>query len=290
MGSYLCEELERQGTRVVALTRADLDVTQKADVEKALQVHRPLEIFHLAAQSSASRSWTEPGLTYDINVTGTHNLLEAVRHHSPRARVLITSTSDVYGASKGPMSGISEEELPRPLSPYAASKLGQESVAAMFREAFGVKILVTRSFMHIGPRQPASFATADWARQIALAEQGFGEPVLRVGDTRVVREFNDVRDVALAYIELMRARTDDHLYNVGSGVGYPLKDALDMLRKLATVQMEVVEDPTRIRAADPLRLVGDSRKLRELIGWTPRYSLEESIAQILDYWRKEVSI
>lgn len=289
VGSYLCEELRRQKSRVIALSHRDLDVTQTADVEKAIQEHRPVEIFHLAAQSSASRSWTESSLTYDVNVGGTHNLLDAVRRHSPHARILITSTSDVYGAADGPPSGIVEEERPRPLSPYAASKLGQESVATMFQEAFRLQVVITRSFMHVGPRRPASFATADWARQIALAEQGFAAPILRVGDTEVVREFNDVRDIVRAYIKLMRADNAASFYNVASGNGYPLKRVVDMLQNLATIELDVRADPTRIRSADPRVLVGNPRKLRELTGWVPTYSLEESVTDILEYWRREVS-
>lgn len=288
-GSHLCRELTRQGTRVVGLDRHDLDVTRSADVERIIQQNRPTEIFHLAAQSSASRSWTEPDLTYEVNVIGTHNLLEAVRRHSPTTRVLVTATSDVYGAAGSATPPIDEEERPRPVSPYAASKMGQEAVASMFHEAFALHTIVTRAFMHIGPGQPASFATADWARQIALAEKGLAEPVLRVGDIEVVREFMDVRDVVRAYVDLMRNAGPGSLYNVASGTAYPLKHVLDLLLKLAEVGMEVQADPTRMRAADPRLLVGDPRKLRDLTGWTPRYSLERSISDVLNHWRDAVS-
>lgn len=289
VGSYLVQELKRQGNRVVALSHRDLDVTHTAEVEKIIQEHRPIEIFHLAAQSSASRSWTEPALTYEVNVVGTHNLLEAVRRHASSARVLVTSTSDVYGATGAFESGIEEEELPRPMSPYAASKLGQEAVALMFHEAFSIHTIITRSFMHIGPGQPASFATADWARQIALAEQGLAEPLLHVGDIEVVREFTDVRDIVRAYIQLMRNARAACIYNVASGRGYPLKEALGMLRELSQVEMEVRTDPARIRAADPRSLVGDASRLKELTDWTPKYPLQQSIEDILDFWRREVT-
>lgn len=290
VGSYLSRELTRQGIPVLALSHRDLDVSRSADVEKSIQENRPARIFHLAAQSSASRSWTEPNLTYEVNIVGTHNVLEAVRRHSPRTRILVTATSDVYGASGQLVEPIEEGESTRPLSPYAASKLGQEAVVAMFHEAFGLQTILTRAFMHIGPGQPASFATADWARQIALAEKGLAEPVLWVGDVEVVREFIDVRDVVRAYAKLMSSAPPGSLYNVASGVAYPLKYALDILLDLAAVEIEVRLDRNRMRAADPRVLVGSPRKLQELTGWTPEYSLQQTLADVLHHWRSAVPV
>ncbi len=290
VGSYLSRELARQGTPVLALSHRDLDVARSAEVEKVIQENRPVQVFHLAAQSSASRSWTEPDLTYQVNVVGTHNLLEAIRRHSPATRILVTASSDVYGAAGQLAEPIEERALTRPLSPYAASKLGQEAVVAMFHEAFGLHTIITRAFMHIGPGQPASFATADWARQIALAEKGLSEPILAVGDVEVVREFMDVRDVVGAYTKLMGSAAPGSLYNVACGMAYPLKYALDILLDLAAVEIEVRVDPSRMRAADPSVLVGSPRKLQDLTGWMPEYSLQQTLADVLHHWRSSVPV
>lgn len=285
VGSHLTLALRQLGRHVVPLDHQALDVTRRGEVERVFQENRPDEVYHLAAQSSASRSWTEPSLTYQVNVVGTHNVLEAVRRHSPSARVLISASSDVYGAAGQREAPSKESQIPRPLSPYAVSKLGQEAVALMFHEAFGIHTLITRAFMHIGPGQPSSFATADWARQVALAEAGLSDPIVRVGDIEVVREFIDVRDIVGAYINLLEAAEPGSLCNVASGKAYPLKDVLAVLLGLSRVELEVEVDSTRIRAADPRTLVGDPTRLRRLTDWTPRYSLEETLADILDYWR-----
>jgi GDP-4-dehydro-6-deoxy-D-mannose reductase len=173
---------------------------------------------------------------------------------------------------------IKETDPIRPLSPYAASKLGQEAVARMFHEAFSIQTVVTRAFMHIGPGQPSSFATADWV-----------EPVLRVGDIDLVREFMDVRDVVAAYADLVSEAAPGSVVNIASGSGHSLREALEILLGSAQVAMEVQVDPTRIRAADPLALIGDPTKIREIIDWQPRYSVEQSLSEILDYWRRQVA-
>ncbi len=265
-----------------------LDVRDVQAVDRLVERVRPEWACHLAAQSSAGLSWKEPTLTYAVNVGGTHLVLDALRRYSPRCRVLVTATSDEYGRVDPELCPLDEGAPLRPLSPYAASKVGQEWVARTFYEAFGLEVVITRAFMHIGPGQPPSFATADWARQIALAEAGVGAPVVEVGDLSLAREFGDVRDVVRAYRLVLEHGAPGEPYNVATGRARPLGDALGILLDLARVDVEVRIEPGKIRPADPPLLAGSAAKLERLVDWKPEHRLEDTLAEVLDYWRARV--
>ncbi|MDQ3987079.1 MAG: GDP-mannose 4,6-dehydratase [Actinomycetota bacterium] len=294
VGSYLVPSLTRDGHEVVGTAvepapgYRTLDVRNSGEVERLIAELRPDGVFHLAAQSSAALSWKEPALTYEVNVSGTHYLLDAIRRHSPKARVLIPCTSDQYGRVNPEQCPVTEDAPQRPVSPYASSKMAQEAVGRMFHEGFGLATVCTRAFMHIGPGQPPSFATGDWARQIALAEVGRADRVVRVGNLDLKREFGDVRDVVEAYRGAMEQGVPGEVYNVATGEARPLGDALHILLRRASVEMRVEVDPAKLRPADPPLLEGSARKLHRLTGWVPRHRLEDTLAEVLDHWRATV--
>ena len=300
VGSHVVRALRQEGHEVTgtALTVEDAvrseakglapcDVRDASAVEAIVRNTRPTHVFHLAAQSSAALSWRDPHLTYEVNVTGTHHLLDAVRRHSPEARVLVAATSDEYGIVDPESCPIDESAPLRPVSPYAASKVAEEWVGRMFHEAFGLQVVVTRAFMHIGPGQPPSFATADWARQIARAELGLQAPRVSVGNLELAREFGDVRDVTAAYMAVIDAGVAGEAYNVATGEPHKLREALDVLTCRASVDIDVVVDPAKIRPADPPLLTGSSAKLERLTGWKPVHRFEDTLSAVLDYWRAQ---
>jgi GDP-4-dehydro-6-deoxy-D-mannose reductase len=295
VGTHLMKFLARDGVEAVGTSLDErprmpsIDVRDAHAVEELVARVQPTRVFHLAAQSSAALSWREPGMTYEINVTGTHNLLDALRVHAPRCRVLLACTSDEYGRLEPEQCPVDENAPLRPVSPYAASKVAAEWVGRMFFESFGMKVVITRAFMHIGPGQPASFATADWARQIARAEAGFSEPVVSVGNVELRREFGDVRDVVRAYRAILDEGRPGDAYNVATGRAAELGEALDILRKLSNIDVDVVIDSSKIRPADPPLLEGSAAKLAGVTGWAPEHRLEDTLAEVLDFWRKRVS-
>jgi GDP-4-dehydro-6-deoxy-D-mannose reductase len=215
--------------------------------------------------------------------------LDALKRHSPGCRVLVAATSDEYGVVEPQYCPIVEDAPLKPVSPYAASKVAQEAVARMFSTAFGLQVITTRAFMHIGPGQPPSFATADWARQIARAEAGLQEPKVTVGNLDLKRELGDVRDVVAAYQVVLEAGVPGEVYNVATGEAPRLGEALSILSDLAEVTVEVVVDPAKIRPADPPLLMGSAAKLNRLTGWTPQHNLESTLGDVLAYWRQEVA-
>jgi len=294
VGSRLVPELAALGHDIIPTFHTKntggpvVDMTDQAAVELLVAAARPERAYHLAAQSSAGVSWREPGLTYQVNVTGTHYLLEAMQRHVPECRVLVAATSDEYGMVDPTRCPLDESAPLRPVSPYAVSKVAQEWVGRTFFEGFGLPVLITRAFMHIGPGQPASFATADWARQIALAEIGLHDPVVKVGNLDLAREFGDVRDVVRAYIDVVDKGEPGEAYNVATGEPKTLRETLEVLVSLAQIDIDIQVDPAKIRPADPPLLTGSALKLERLTGWKPQRGTEETLAEVLDYWRAEV--
>ena len=296
VGRHLVEMLRSEDHAVVATSRTgsdsahEVDVRDRKAVNEIIEAEKPEVLFHLAAQSSAALSWKEPSLTYDVNVGGTHVVLEATRDLAPDCKVLISATSDAYGRVSPDLLPVDESVALNPVSPYATSKVAQEEVARFFHRAFGVHVVITRAFMHTGPGQPSSFATAEWARQIALAELQEKDVELLVGDITLRREFGDVRDVVRAYRDAVDWGSPGDVYNVATGDARRLEDVLGILTSSSTVAVSARTDPHKLRPADPPALSGDASKLHEMTGWKPEFTLEETVKDVLDYWRKQVGV
>jgi GDP-4-dehydro-6-deoxy-D-mannose reductase len=274
--------LARLGPRVISL---DEDVTDADELAQAVAKARPESVVHLAAASSVAASWTDAGEPWRVNALGTVNMLDAVRAHSPGARVLVVSTGDVYGQA---------DEIPtpetspfRPTSPYAASKAAAELAADQFARA-GSDVVVARAFQHEGPGRDERFAVGSWAAQIARAE-GAGRGMVLVGDLTPRRDITDVRDVTRAYEALLDPSVPAGTYNVSSGHGVAMREVLDILVSLAKCPIEVEEDPSRFRASEVTELSGDPTKLRAATGWAPTIPLEQTLADALDAARAAVA-
>lgn len=295
VGGHLIPSLEADGHEVVGtgLSTGDgltyLDVRDRVVVDEVVAEVRPDWVFHLAGQSSVSLSWQEPDLTYEVNATGTHHLLDALHRHVPECKVHVAASSDEYGKVPPEDCPLDETAPLRPVSPYAVSRVAGEWIARMFYESFGVHAVVTRAFMHIGPGQPPSFATADWTRQIALAEAGKGEPLVKTGNLEGMREFGDVRDVVRAYRAVLEQGSPGDAYNVATGEPHKLGEVLDLLIGMSTVDISVETDPAKLRPVDFPVLYGDAGKLEAVTGWKPAYRLEDTLADLLDHWRKVVA-
>ncbi len=264
------------------------DLLDPSAVEAAVAQARPDRIVHLAAQSSARDSWDDPAGTLGTNLLGLLHLLEAVRRQGLLPRVLVVGSSDEYGApeAEGP---VAEDTPLRPVSPYAVSKLAQGYLALQYALAHGLPCVRTRTFNHTGPGRGAGFAESSFARQIAEIEAGRREPVIRVGNLDVVRDFSDVRDVVRAYLLLVERGTPGEVYNVASGSGVSMGEILERLLQLSPARVEVRRDPTLLRPADVPRIVGDAEKLRRATGFVPEIPLERTLADLLAYWRERVA-
>src|SRR5690348_4175329 len=231
-------------------------------------------VVHLAAESSVAASWEDSFRAWRANVDGTVNVLSAVRAEQPGARVLFTSTCEVYGnASRIPTP---EDERIAPVSPYGATKAAAELACGVS----GLDVVVTRATNHGGPGQDERFAVGPWTRQIARLEAE-GGGTLRVGDLSAERDFLDVRDVCRAYRLLLEPAVAAGTYNVASGQTVTMAKVVELLVGLARVPLRVEPDEARMRPADIPRLSGDPSKLRAATGWEPQIPLERTLADTL---------
>ena len=268
------------------------DITQRDQVEKLLGETSPDAILHLAGQSSGARSFQDPVNAYEANASGTLYLLEAARQQSFEGPIVVVTSSEAYGRiSLG--RPVDESSPLRPVSPYGASKAAADAIAQLYFKAYGLSVLRARAFSHTGPGQVPDFVAPSWAEQFARAEAASesgdsGPFVLKVGNLDPVRDLGDVRDIVTAYLDLVERGRAGEAYNVCTERGVKLKDLIEMFQLRARVQLEVQDDPQRVRPTDIPYLVGSSKKIRRELGWKPEKKLEDTVSELLDYWREQV--
>lgn len=266
-----------------------LDIRSRQNVTDILRYIKPDWIFHLAAMSSVRRSWENSYETLEINLLGTHNLLEAAKSFARKARILFVSSSEIYKFENKKNLLANENTEVEILSPYAFSKFAAEQLCEFNVRTENLDIVIARPFHHTGPGQSEDFVCSDWAKQIVEIERGKKNPVIKVGNLAVMRDFCDVRDVVRAYVMLMRKGKKGQIYNVCSGKPISLRKILTFLVKEAdlskTVSIEI--DPDRLRKTDSAFKAGDRTKLTKETGWEPEIQIERSLRDLLNYWRKE---
>jgi GDP-4-dehydro-6-deoxy-D-mannose reductase len=266
-----------------------LDLRSERDVFEVIRVVQPQWIFHLAAVSNVSHSWERRRETMETNVMGTFYLFEAAKKFVPDVRILYVSSSDVYGfipKGENPVEKAFSEEDPFHLvNPYALSKVAGELLGGFYSEIENLDVVIARPFPHTGPGQSPDFVCSDWARQVIQIERGAQEPVMRVGNLDIKRDFTDVRDTLRAYILLMQKGRRGEVYNICRGEGVSLRKILEMLLASSSKSVMVEQDPAKMRKADIPFLVGDNRKIKKETSWKPQIQLEETLLELLDYWR-----
>jgi GDP-4-dehydro-6-deoxy-D-mannose reductase len=262
------------------------DVRNAEELAGAVGEAAPAALVHLAALSSVGGSWTSPAETWEVNVLGTVNLLEALTRGAPEARLLLVSTGEVYGRADELPTPESTSAAPR--SPYAASKLAAEAACEQAARSTGLDLVVARAFQHEGPGRDERFAIGSWTRQIAELElQGGGE--LRVGDLTPERDISDVRDVCRAYRLLLDPGVPAGTYNVASGRKAKLEEVVDLLVQSAQAPVEVVVDQARLRPTDLEVVSGDPSKIEHATGWRAEIPLRRTLEDALAYARDAVS-
>jgi len=268
-----------------------LDLRSEKDVRRLVAEIHPDWIFHLAAVSNVRHSWQMRSETIETNVLGTHNLLEAVRQTTPTARVLFISSSDVYGYGSSSTEILKEDAPLQIVSPYAYSKAAGEMLCGFYDKIENIDIVIARPFPHTGPGQSEDFVCSDWSRQIVRIGKGHSAPTLKVGNLDVQRDFCDVRDVVKAYILLLRKGRRGEPYNVCSGKAIALREILDFLVNEAAVgsPISIEVDPAKLRKIDMPVQMGSNRKITEETRWLPRITIEQTLCDLLAYWRQRLA-
>ena len=264
----------------------ECELRDLTSVFKVIQDIRPDRIFHLAAQSFVPTSWTSPADSLNTNIIGQLNIFEAVRSLDINPWIQIACSSEEYGMVHDDEVPIKETNPLRPLSPYAVSKIGQDMMGYQYSASYGMKVIRTRGFNHTGPRRGDVFVCSDFAKQIVDIEKKKRPPVIKVGNLEAKRDFTDVRDMVRAYwLALEGNCTPGDVYNIASGTTHTIQSVLDRLLEMTDAKISVEEDPARLRPSDVQILLGDYSKFHAATGWEPTIPFEQTLQDILDYWR-----
>lgn len=264
------------------------DITDAADIDATLARARPEVILHLAAASSVAGSWQTPHDVYRTNVMGQLNLLEAARKLQPAPRVVVASSCQIYDAGNGAAAILREDTPLGPTSPYAVTKATQDLQAAQYWKAFALPTIRLRLFNHTGPGRPPQFVASSFAHQIAEIEHGTKQPVMKVGNLDVSRDFSDVRDVVKAWRAAALEGSSGAAYNVCSGQAVSIRTILDTLLDYSSAKIHIETNPSLLRHGEINSLCGDPAAIKRATGWTAEIPLEQTLHDLLDWWRDRV--
>ena len=304
VGSHLAERLLQSGDEVHGLAieeppyanlaaiveHVDIhrgDLADAASVRAGIEASRPDVVIHLAGQAIPSLAQRDVAGTIAVNVVGTATVLDAVAAY-PGMRLIYASSADVYGVPVG--TPVGEDAPLRPTNVYAATKAATEALVRELGDRGDNPTVILRPVNQNGPRQHPGLAASGFARQIAEAEAGLSDAVIRHGRLDAARDFLDVRDMAKAYVAAMSlapARTET--YNVGTGIAVSIDRVLQILVGLARVPVRTELDPERVRPGDATEMAVDAARFRAATGWSPQIPLERSLSDLLDHWRATVA-
>jgi GDP-4-dehydro-6-deoxy-D-mannose reductase len=266
------------------------DLRDSHGVKDLVTTFAPQAIFHLAAQSFVPTSFADPWDTLQNNIQAQLNVLEAVRQSGSPTRVLVIGSNEEYGSPRPDELPISEENPLRPTSPYAVSKVAQDFLGLQYFLAHGIEVVRVRPFNHTGPGQSPRFVVPAFASQIALIEAGQQEPVVRVGNLEVWRDFTDVRDIVRAYRLAIEKGEAGEVYNLASGRRQSVRELLENLLSFSDLDIRVEVDPGRYRPVDTPVAYGSAEKFHRRTGWEPEISFIQTLRDVLAYWRGQVIV
>lgn len=271
----------------VTLITADLN--DRVQAKRAVIEAAPEVIFHLAGQPFVPESFRDPAATLQANILGALHLFLALIELDLAARIVLIGTNEEYGQIAPEDLPVDEQTPLRPTSPYGVSKVAQSMLGLQYHLSHGLDVVRLRPFTHIGPRQNQRFVTAAFARQIARIERGLQPPTMHVGNLSPCRDFTDVRDIVHAYQLAALHGAPGEVYNIGSGRSVTIRSVLDDLIATSNLPIEVVPDPQLMRPVDIPLMMCDATRFCACTNWLPRISLQQTLSDILAYWRGQVA-
>jgi GDP-4-dehydro-6-deoxy-D-mannose reductase len=291
VGSNIIYKLKNKfkGNKIIALHRGNLanklkgvnyqkvDLSFIDEIIKIIDNCSPEYIIHLAAESSVAFSWKEPVKSFNNNINIYLNLIEAVRQSKFNPTILSVGSSEVYGNTKKIKLPFKESSKINPINPYSVARASQEAISKVYTEGYGLKIIMTRSFNHIGIEQDLRFFIPSVINQLFDSNS----TSLYLGNLEIVRDYIDIDDVTDAYLELLDKGVPGEVYNVCSGIGYTLKEVVDIIMNTSNIFKDISINESVIRPNDNIYIVGDNTKIKKLTGWKPKFSLEMSLDKII---------
>ena len=273
------------------------DLTDISSLARIIKTHEPLFISHLAAQSYPKTSFDIPIETLQTNIIGTANLLETIRAQNETNGydpiIHVCSSSEVYGRAQKGIS-LNEDAPFHGASPYSISKIGTDYLGRYYGEAFGLRTFITRMGTHTGPRRSDVFFESTVAKQIALIEANFQDPVIKVGNLESVRTFQDTRDAVRAYHLLMTAKfenkfPDGEAFNIAGVEAFKLTEVIEILLELSTRNdIKISTDTSRLRPIDADYQMFDNTKIQSIINWKPEIPTRKMFSDLLNHWREQI--
>jgi len=265
-----------------------IDLNDTQSIVSILRDVQPDKIFHLAAQSTVMKSFEDPTNTFQTNVMGTLNLLEAIRKTNTDPVVQVCSSSEVYGQVNENDIPIKENTPFYPVNPYGVSKIAVDRLAFQYFQSYGLKTIITRAFPHTGPRRPSIFVESSFAKQIIEIENGKNN-VISVGNLDSVRTFLDVRDMVEAYWKSTEECSFGEAYNIGSETPLTINELLAKLISLSKIDASIKKDTVLFRPNDTSNHIPDTSKFRKQTNWKPKIPLDQTLNDLLNYWRVYLS-
>ena len=270
------------------ITLIEADLLDADSMDELIKESHPEYIFHLAAQSNVRESWKQPAMTMEVNAVGTVNLFEAIRKAELDPVIQVACSSEEYGFVNPDELPVDENNLFRPMSPYAVSRVAVDLLGYQYFKSYDMKIIRTRTFNHTGPRQSENFVCSKFTKHVVEMEKGLREPVLTVGNLDAKRDFTDVRDIVRSYLLAVTKGIPSEEYVICSGKGRAISEILQIVLDNSSVKVEIEKDPALARPSDVPELFGDYSKFTQATGWVPEYSLEQTIKDMMDYWRNKL--
>lgn len=283
ISTYFHEPPRARAGELLGATLERLDIRNGPQVEALVERVRPEVVYHFAGQAYVIPSWENPLETFEVNLTGTLHLLEALRRHRPSCALAMAGSGTEYGDAVDVPTPESSPLLPT--SPYASSKVAADVLCYQYFVSYHLPVFRYRIFGTTGVGKRGDVCN-DFASQIARGEASRAPVDVRVGDLTKRRDILDVRDAVRAMALIVERGTPGEAYNIGSGEARPIGDVLSILSGFATVPVHAQIDPSRIRLVDEPVHLGDTRRLRAL-GWAPALPFQETLRSILDAWRAE---
>lgn len=265
-----------------------MDLLDRERIEKTISRFQPKYILHLASYSSVAFSWKNPVKSFQNNTNIFLNILDGVHSVKTGIKILSVGSSEEYGDLSGGKTLFHEEDALHPISPYAVARVSQEMLSKVFAKGYGLDIIMTRSFNHIGPGQKETFVVASFAKRLVeMKKSGATPPKLMTGDISLIRDFVDVRDVVRAYDGLLKKGRKGEIYNICSGVGHSLRDVIEQLASILKMEVLTETDQGLIRPNDNKVIIGANEKIKRDIGWAPDIPLRRSLGDVLDFWNQQ---
>ena len=258
------------------------DLLNFKHMQDVIQFVQPTHIYHLASQSSVGLSYNKPYETLNINLLGTQNLLEAVRQNCPKAKVMLLSSSEIYGRTDHQLTYLHKEtDAPNPLTPYATSKACMELLGNQFKNAYGLHVVFARPFHFTGPHHSRRFVIPSITYQLVKIKYYGTEPTIYSGSLDISRDVIDVRDVARGMIQLLNQSEPGEAYNLCCGKSYTFRELTEMLVDISGVSVDFRFDPGYERSNDIPLLIGDPTKAMNM-GWKPMISIEDCLTDLFN--------